>query len=372
MAFRRRKAFFIKASEVGKRGHVAGIVSFFFARTNRMMKMCVLNMRNRTARDSVQTENRAFMEVVMTENPVLEIRNVSKVIDGRRIIDSVSLEVHPGEVMGILGPNGAGKTTLIRMTTGLVTPTRGEILIRGNSVQSRFEQAIRHVGAIVENPEFYPFLTGYKNLLHFARMVPGVSEKRIREVISLVKLEKAVHDPVKTYSLGMRQRLGLAQAILHRPTLLILDEPTNGLDPAGIRELRDYLRHLAETEKAAVLVSSHLLSEMELMCDRVAVLKRGKLIGVRRMSEILRRDSGEVQTRFEVDRMEQVPSILLRMGFSREWKKCPGGFEIRLRREETAELNRRLIEAGICVYAIHRREQSLEERFLEMTEGEKP
>ncbi|MGI6125784.1 MAG: ATP-binding cassette domain-containing protein, partial [Planifilum sp.] len=206
--------------------------------------------------------------------------------------------------------------------------------------------------------------------LHFARMVPGVGEKRLREVIAQVKLEEAIHDPVKTYSLGMRQRLGVAQAILHRPSLLILDEPTNGLDPAGIRELRDYLRHIAKAEGAAVLVSSHLLSEMELMCDRVAILRRGKLIDVRPVTEILRRDSEELQTRFEVDRTDAVPSILLQLGWEREWKKCPGGFEIRLQREETAELNRRLIQAGVRVYGIHRVEQTLEERFLEMTEGD--
>ncbi len=306
----------------------------------------------------------------MAVSPVLQIRNVSKEIHRRRIIHSVSLKVYPGEVMGLLGPNGAGKTTLIRMMTGLITPTRGEIRIQGKSVQTHFEEAIGHVGAIVENPEFYPFLTGYKNLLHFARMVPGVGEKRLREVIAQVKLEEAIHDPVKTYSLGMRQRLGVAQAILHRPSLLILDEPTNGLDPAGIRELRDYLRHIAKAEGAAVLVSSHLLSEMELMCDRVAILRRGKLIDVRPVTEILRRDSEELQTRFEVDRTDAVPSILLQLGWEREWKKCPGGFEIRLQREETAELNRRLIQAGVRVYGIHRVEQTLEERFLEMTEGD--
>lgn len=274
--------------------------------------------------------------------------------------------------MGLLGPNGAGKTTLIRMMTGLITPTRGEIFIQGKNVQSQFEGAIKHVGAIVENPEFYPFLTGYKNLLHFARMVPGVSEKRIREVVSLVKLEEAIDDPVKTYSLGMRQRLGVAQAILHHPSLLILDEPTNGLDPAGIRELRDYLRHLAKEEGTAVVVSSHLLSEMELMCDRVAILQRGQLIDVQRINEMLRQDAEELQTRFEVDKTGPISSILLQLGWERQWKECPGGFEIRLQREEIAELNRRLIEAGIRVYGIYRVEQTLEERFLEMTEGDTP
>ena len=143
---------------------------------------------------------------------------------------------------------------------------------------------MRQVGAIVENPEIYQYLTGYQNLLHYARMIPGVTKQRIDEVVELVGLTARIHDKVKTYSLGMRQRLGVAQAILHRPALLILDEPTNGLDPAGIRELRDYLRHLAKHEGTTVFVSSHLLSEMELMCDRFAIIQAGKLIDVRLMN----------------------------------------------------------------------------------------
>ena len=148
-----------------------------------------------------------------------------------------------------------------------------------------FETAISKVGAIVENPEMYKYLTGYQNLVHFARMSAGVTKERIQEVIKLVALENRIHDKVKTYSLGMRQRLGVAQALLARPSLLILDEPTNGLDPAGIRELRDYLRKLTQEEGISVVVSSHLLSEMELMCDRVAIIQNGKLIDVRLIKE---------------------------------------------------------------------------------------
>src|SRR3954453_20630546 len=229
----------------------------------------------------------------MTE--IVKLDKVTKVIKGRTIIDEISFEVRRGEIFGFLGPNGAGKTTTIRMIVGLMSITKGQILIKGKNIKTEFEQAIRHVGAIVESPEMYKYLSGYQNLIHYARMVPGVTKERIDEVVALVKLGERIHDKVKKYSLGMRQRLGVAQALLHRPSLLILDEPTNGLDPAGIRELRDYLRHLTRTEGISVIVSSHLLSEMELMCDRVAILQRGKLVNVMPVQN-LTRASNQAQT----------------------------------------------------------------------------
>ena len=221
------------------------------------------------------------MEKPGTETePVIKLVNVSKKIDRKTIIDGLTLEIRRGEVFGLLGPNGAGKTTTIRMMVGLIAITAGDILIRGASINKDFRKAIAQVGAIVENPELYGFLTGYQNLVHFANLYPAVTLERIEEVISFIGLEKRIHDRVKTYSLGMRQRLGVAQAILNKPSILILDEPTNGLDPAGIKELRDYLRILAKNEGVSVIVSSHLLSEMELLCDRVAIIKSGRLLGV--------------------------------------------------------------------------------------------
>jgi ABC-2 type transport system ATP-binding protein len=223
----------------------------------------------------------------MKNEPVISLRNVYKRIGRTTIIDDLTFDVPRGEIFGFLGPNGAGKTTTIRMIVGLMSITKGQILINGKNIKTEFEQAIRHVGAIVESPEMYKYLSGYQNLVHFARMVPGVTKERIDEVVSLVKLENRIHDKVKKYSLGMRQRLGVAQALLHRPALLILDEPTNGLDPEGIHELRDYLLHMTRTEGITVIVSSHLLSEMELMCDRVAILQHGKLIDVMPGSALL-------------------------------------------------------------------------------------
>src|SRR5699024_1080740 len=165
--------------------------------------------------------------------------------------------------------------------------TRGKVLIQGIDLEEHFEKAIAHVGAIVENPELYPFLTGYQNLLHYWRMSRSIPKDRIDEVVQRVGLEQRIHHKVKTYSLGMRQRLGLAQALLHSPSLLILDEPTNGLDPAGIRDFRNQLRTWAREENLSVLVSSHLLSEVELMCDRVAVIQQGKLIDVKQVRELV-------------------------------------------------------------------------------------
>lgn len=216
----------------------------------------------------------------MSQTPVVQLRHATKIIKGRPIVDDLSFDIPAGEIFGFLGPNGAGKTTTIRMMVGLVKISRGDILIKGHSITRDFTKAIRHVGAIVENPDLYKFLTGFQNLKHFARMVPGVTKARIYEMVEAAGLKDRIHDKVGTYSLGMRQRLGIAQALLHRPSLLILDEPTNGLDPQGIHELRKDLKRLAREEDVAVFVSSHLLSEMELMCDRVGVLRNGKLISI--------------------------------------------------------------------------------------------
>src|SRR5690606_556951 len=235
----------------------------------------------------------------MTQSPVVRLQDVTKKIGGRTIIDRISLEVYPGEVFGFLGPNGAGKTTTIRMLVGLMSITDGEVIIKGTNIAKNFEEAVRHIGGIVENPEMYKFLTGYQNLLHYARMVKGVTKERIQEVTELVGLGKRINDKVKTYSLGMRQRLGVAQALLHSPSILILDEPTNGLDPAGIREVRDYVRKLAREEGLSVIVSSHLLSEMEMMCDRIAIIQNGELVGVQKVNDFVNEES-RIRVQFKV------------------------------------------------------------------------
>lgn len=298
--------------------------------------------------------------------PVVRLSNVTKRIGNRTIIDQLSLDLQPGEVYGFLGPNGSGKTTTIRMMVGLMKLTGGEITIKGQSIQDNFEKAIRQVGAIVENPEMYKFLSGYKNLVHYARMVPGITRQRIDEVVKLVGLQPRIHDKVKTYSLGMRQRLGVAQAIMHKPSLLILDEPTNGLDPVGIRELRDYLRRLAKEEGITVFVSSHLLSEMELMCDRVAIIQNGKLIDER----VIMQEGASADTvslyRFEVDRPNEALELLAQHSAA----VSEGCIELTTDRETAAWINAQLVSAGLKVYGFRAHSKSLEDQFLEVTGGE--
>lgn len=303
------------------------------------------------------------------DQPIVKLQNVTKRIGKRTIIDRLTLDLPLGEVFGFLGPNGSGKTTTIRMMVGLMSLTDGEITIGGYSVTKQYEKAIRHVGAIVENPEMYKYLTGYQNLIHYARMIPGITEHRVHEVVRLVGLEGRIHDKVKTYSLGMRQRLGVAQAILHKPQLLILDEPTNGLDPAGIRELRDYLRQLSKDEGIAVFVSSHLLSEMELMCDRVAIIQNGKLIDVRtiRGSQAV---TEAARVLIEVDRPQGAIEALLTIGQS-AMTDGDNSIAIEADKESTAAINAALVAAGIKVYGIRTHVKSLEDQFLEVTGGER-
>jgi ABC-2 type transport system ATP-binding protein len=299
-------------------------------------------------------------------HPLLQLKSVRKDIGKKTIIHDLSLEVFPGEVFGFLGPNGAGKTTTIRMIVGLMGITSGDVLINGISIQKDLEKAIQHVGAIVENPEMYKFLTGYQNLLHYARMTKGVTKERINEVVKLVGLEKRIHDKVKTYSLGMRQRLGLAQALLHRPSLLILDEPTNGLDPAGIREIRDYLRKLAKEEGLGIIVSSHLLSEMEMMCDRFAIIQHGRLVGIESVQELSKQAQKVLLT---VKPVEQALTVIKNIYPHMNITSAKQGIEVSIDYEEIPSLNAALVSENIKVYGIQVLTKSLEERFLEMTGG---
>lgn len=292
--------------------------------------------------------------------PIVELKNLSKTIKGKQIIKSLNLTFYPGQITGFLGPNGAGKTTTIRMMTGLMYPTAGEVIIDGISLATNYEEAISKVGVIVENPEMYKFMTGYKNLVHFALMHKDISKERIDEVVRQVGLEKRIHEKVSTYSLGMRQRLGLAQALLHRPKFLILDEPTNGLDPAGIREFRMYLRQIAEQEGVSVMVSSHLLSEIELMCDRIAIIQNGALIDLREM------DVAETSMYY----IEATPKNKLEQLLTSYIVTEQGaGFAVEIDKEQVPNLLKQLVLAELDVYALQPTQKTLEDQFLEMTGG---
>src|SRR5438067_10226094 len=245
-------------------------------------------------------------------SPALVAESLTKVIGARTIVDNVSFELRPGEVFGFLGPNGAGKTTTIRMLVGLIRPTSGRVTICGYDVRRDFEAAMRCVGCIVENPDLYRFMTGRENLEHFARML-GVPGAEIERVAELVALAHRLDQRVGTYSLGMRQRLGIAQALLGRPKLLILDEPANGLDPAGIREIRELLRRLAREQQMAIFVSSHLLAEIELMCDRVAIIHKGQLLREGPVRDLI---SSRREMEFRVGDVARATAIVQERGLS--------------------------------------------------------
>ncbi|MFC6293603.1 ABC transporter ATP-binding protein [Macrococcus epidermidis] len=210
---------------------------------------------------------------------VLKLDEVNKIVKGAHLIQNISFDIKEGEIVGFLGANGAGKTTTMRMIVGLSKITSGEIQICNSSINTNFKEAVKNIGAIIENPDFYNYLSGYENLKLCANQFDNVTEERIQDVIKLVRLDNKIHQKVAHYSLGMKQRLGIGQAILHQPKLLILDEPLNGLDPDGISEFRLLMNYLAKKENTAILISSHLLTEMSLVADRVVILDNGKIIG---------------------------------------------------------------------------------------------
>lgn len=300
------------------------------------------------------------------ENITLSVHNLKKVIGKREIIKGLTFELKEGEVFGFLGPNGAGKTTTIRMIVGLIKPTSGSIHICGYNIENHFQEAMTNLGCIVENPELYPYLSGYDNLLHFARMLEDVCDMRIKEVTKLVGLTDRIHDKVKTYSLGMRQRLGIAQALLGNPKLLILDEPTNGLDPAGIREIRRFIRFLAKKEGLSVLVSSHLLSEIQLLCDRVAIISKGKIIRIDTVQHLL---SNRERTAWRFHPIEKGKQILSSLTTIEE--KEDGTILTEYDEQKTSEWNKQLVEAGVLVTEINRKMPVLEDLFLELTGGDR-
>lgn len=293
----------------------------------------------------------------------LVARDLTKVIGTRTIVDHVSLEVQPGEVFGFLGPNGAGKTTTIRMLVGLIRPTAGSVTICGHDLKSEFEAAMRCVGCIVETPDLYRFMSGRENLEHFARML-GATNGDIERVAEIVGLAHRLDGRVRTYSLGMRQRLGIAQALLGRPKLLILDEPANGLDPAGIREIRSLLRQLA-AGGMSVLVSSHLLAEIELMCDRVAIIHHGRILRTGTVHELI-----SSRRSVEIRAGDAGAAAALLQERSIAFERSGDQLFAQLEEDATPAVVAALAERGIPIFAVRPRVQSLEEMFIDVTGGE--
>ncbi len=297
------------------------------------------------------------------EKTVLKCENLNKKFGKKQVLDNVSLEIQEGDILGFIGPNGAGKTTTIKLILGLQSITEGKVSINGYDIEKQFTKAIEKVGAIVENPDLYMYLSGYENLKLIANMYPGINQARIDEVVKLVKLENRIKDKVSKYSLGMRQRLGIAQAILHKPNLLILDEPTNGLDPEGMKEMRDLLVELAKQEKMAILISSHNLAELDNLCNKVCIIKNGKIIETSDISKIKKQENKQFKL-FEVDDIKKVKALLPEAVMIKNNR-----FKINVSKEEVPEIIIKLVENQIKIYEVKEEEKSLEQAFFEKTGG---
>lgn len=295
---------------------------------------------------------------------VLELKNVSKSFGKRKIIDNLNLEVEEGEIYGFLGPNGSGKTTTIKMILRLINSDFGEIKVNGYDTKKQFEKAMECIGAIVENPDLYKYMSGIDNLRLHAR-IRNIDEKRIKEVLELVELKGREKDKVGKYSLGMKQRLGLALTLLHKPKVLILDEPTNGLDPAGIKKLRDILKEISHKEGVAVFVSSHILSEMQLMCDRVAVLDNGKIVKVEKISDT--NEEKEEVVEIKVRNIEKAVKIL-KEEFNLDVKLENNKINITVRTEKLPEVIKKLAIADTEIQLVIPKEHTLEDIFFDATE----
>jgi len=218
---------------------------------------------------------------------VIEIKNLTKQYkNGRGIID-INLDIYKGDIFGFLGPNGAGKTTAMKVITGLIKPDSGEVKINGYSILENFEKAMQYVGCIIEIAESYPFLTAYENLKQFSRYYKNIDDKRINEVLELTSLIKYKNEKPRKFSLGMKQRLGIAAAILSKPEVVILDEPFNGLDVEGMIDMRNIIKNLAKEEKTTFFISSHLIHDVELTCNRIGVLYNGRMLNVDTTKNIL-------------------------------------------------------------------------------------
>ena len=300
-----------------------------------------------------------------TEKPevVLKCENLHKNFGKKQILKNVSFEVFEGDILGFIGPNGAGKTTTIKLILGLQGITRGKVIINGFDVEKDFTNAIKKVGAIVENPDLYMYMSGYENLKLIANMYKGIDKKRIDEVVKLVKLENRINDKVSKYSLGMRQRLGIAQAILHKPNLLILDEPTNGLDPEGIKEVRELLKKLAKTEDMAILISSHSLAELDKLCNKVCIIKNGEIIETNEINNIKKKKNAKF-TIFEVDDSKKAQKL-----FPKSIIIDNKTLKLSIEKNEIPNLVKKLVEKDILIYSIKDEEISLEDAFFERTGG---
>lgn len=298
------------------------------------------------------------------QNAILKCENLHKSFRKKEILKSVSLEIGSGDILGFIGPNGAGKTTTIKLILGLQKIGSGKVIINGYDIQKDFEKAIAKVGSIIENPDLYMYMSGYDNLKLISNLYPNVDEKRINEVIKLVGLENRINDKVSKYSLGMRQRLGVAQAILHKPNLLILDEPTNGLDPEGIKDLRELLVKLSKEENMGILISSHNLAELESFCNKVSIIKNGVIVETSDLDTV-KKEASEGNYIIEVDDARKARMVIGDMSNAID----NNHIQVHSDRENIPSIIKKLVLQDVKIYGIKEDVISLEDAFFKKTGG---
>lgn len=299
--------------------------------------------------------------------PVLKVDNLCKSYGSKKILKNISFEVEKGDIFGFLGPNGSGKTTTIRSILGLIRKNSGKVSVLGMDMESEFLKGIKNIGAVVETPKFYDHLSGRKNLEFIANLHSEIGSDDIDKVLSLVGMYDRAKYKVKTYSLGMRQRLGIAMALLNNPKLVMLDEPTNGLDPQGIKEVRDLILRLAKDEGITFFISTHLLAEVEQICNRVVIIEAGKNVVEGRVSELL--DKEYDRAKIACEPLDRAKTIIESLEYVDLDDDGSNDFIVKVQKGKQRDLNKELFSAGIDIDYVVPCNQSLEDYFIEVTKG---
>lgn len=285
----------------------------------------------------------------------IKVRNISKEINGRKILDNINFDIYEGEIVGLVGPNGAGKSTLLKIMSGLYPNDEGLVEYYSIDLKRDYEKAMSMVGTLIESPDLYKNLSGYDNLELFKSMFKGVDEKRIKEIVKIVEMEKHLGKKFKTYSLGMKERLGIAASLINKPKILILDEPTNGLDPVGVRNVMNLLKEMKGT---TILISSHLLSEIEQLCDRVVFINNGKIVSIKTLDKF----SNKKNVTFEVNDFSKAKLLLYNYCINDSLEVCETD-------ETISKLTEKLVLNNIKVYRIYEND-NLKKDFFSMVNND--
>lgn len=313
----------------------------------------------------MQISELAWKMMTVEPETIVEIQHLKKKFKKIEAVKDLSLSVCKGDVFGFLGPNGAGKSTTIRIMLDLIRATKGTVKLFGLDLKTNRKKVLKRIGALAEKPDFYSYLTGRKNLELVANMIGEVRRAQIDEILEIVRLKERAKDKVKAYSHGMRQRLGIAQALLGNPELIILDEPTTGLDPAGMKEIRELIQDLSQ-KNITILLSSHLLHEVEQICNRMAVISKGELIVQGSVQQLLR--EGPMILVLEVDQIKQTEELLSKLPFVSRVFRDQKLIKVELPYKHIPELNRFLIEQGINVWRLQP-QTSLEDYYLSLVQN---